>query len=464
MIAMLPTQSIWAVSLIGETTEDEIELGVGVTGARLPAAWKQWLIQKLELQHLLSRDVRTLSGGEIVRVALAILLARKPEILVIDQTLDACDPDARRQLRKTLAEWLQLTNAAIVEFATSWRDQDVTTTDSRLIVLTKHGYVTGLPAQVWKTLGDSASDFFEGLPGLAAQVTAGKASADLSVTIDALARKLAQVPPARTDDLKRNYETSLLLENLDFVYESSNFRLLVEHLALGTGECTAVVGPNGAGKTTLLRCLGNLIGPWRGHRAVHGAVLPADVPLHRVAQAVLYAFQNPDDEIYRGSVHDELFECRRNLRPQEDGISPIEQLILEDLGFDPMSSEPPFSLSLSRRRLLIIASTLLARTRIVLLDEPTAWLDPLQKRGLGCALRRFLGIGGTILMVSHDLDFIGRSADRVVTINNGRQLPETVSEMLQTPAAVLAERAGISPMLWKESDCLRALGAVPRSS
>lgn len=466
--ALLPAQPFWVLSLIGETVEDEIDLGAGFLGEEIPAERMHWIVNRLGLHHLLNRDARTLSVGECVRVSLAVILARAPIVLILDQALDSCDFENRKVIRYVLAEWLKTTGGAVVEFATSWQGHEPRDLPIHMSALTVNGWVQGTPDTVWGVLGSGAANFFDGLAGLAAHAPCQVDKPSTRFTaMTSLALRLKNYSGRSSEDTiltDENVRTALRIKDLSFAYGEQTFSLNNIDLAVPQGSLTAVLGSNGAGKTTFLRCLANLLTPWTGLREVDGQSLPNDLRPHQTAFHLLYAFQNPDDQIYRSSVAEELIECRRNLRPSDLEFSDLESAILDDLEFQAEDSSSPFSLPLSRRRLLMIASTLLARSPVALLDEPTVWLDLRQKKGLGRALRRFLDSGGTAVMVSHDLDFVGRHADRILRLEQGRvaawiQTPWASADILpeQTPAAELADQAQVDRRIWREPICLQML-------
>jgi energy-coupling factor transport system ATP-binding protein len=467
-MALLPPQATWAFSLIGDTAEDEIDLGAGFMGREIPSSKKDWIIGSLNLGRLLDRSTGSLSGGESARIALATVLARDPQVLVLDQALDSCDPSNRRLVQRILAEWLRRSGGAVIEFATSWKDRDLLDVPLCLSTLTATGWVQGSPDKVWLQLGSAASDYFEGVDGLAARAFCDPSHAvTRSSAIHALVDRHAATSSRAVDSstLKCSFPNNGLdVKGLNFSYGDGCFHLDNVSFIAPKGTITALLGPNGSGKTTLLRCLGNLAGPWTGSRTWCNESLPNDLRPHQIASKLIYAFQNPDDQIYRATVEEELLECRNNLRGRGHCLSKWEQDLLSDLNFGGTHSGSPFSLPLSRRRLLMIASSLIAKTPVVLLDEPTAWLDPVQKRALACALRRFIENDGTVLMISHDMDFVGRYADRFLRLENGKivasietmwasrcQLPDT------TPSADISERAGLTERVWKETPFLSML-------
>ena len=465
--AILPAQPALALSLIGCTVEDEIDLGVGVIGRGPVVEQKRWLIDNLELRDLLGRDPGTLSGGEVIRVALAAVLIRDPSVLIVDQAFEGTDPFNRRRIRRVLADWLRPGDHALIEFGTSWSAEgDNINASTRLYALTDGGWLSGDSDSVWKGLGQKAVDFYDGVTGLAATATQNDSEfPNPRAAVDWMVAKFQSShfdinlesgpPPAR--------ESALAVEQLGFAYGENSFRLNDISFDLPQGTLTTLLGPNGAGKTTLLRCLANLEGPWDGTRRISGMILPADSPPYRTAAHLQYTFQNPDHQIYRSTVAEELTECRRNLRGSTK-LSNSHLTLLKRLGFSASDQALPFAMPLSQRRLMMIASSMLAEVRLLLLDEPTVWLDCHQKKALGEVLREFVRQGGTALMISHDLDFVSRYSDSIARIEGGTItsliFDEPVSKELlpeRPPVAEISAWAGRSELFWRESTCLKVL-------
>jgi cobalt/nickel transport system ATP-binding protein len=188
--------------------------------------------------------------------------------------------------------------------------------------------------------------------------------------------------------------------------------------AVGADECVAVVGPNGAGKTTLFLRLCGVLAGRPGEAAVCG-LDPAD-PAHRkkLPAAVGVVFQNPDDQLFSPTVLEDVAFGPLNLglTPDEAKARALEALAAVGLPAD-AADRVPFRLSGGDKRRAALAGVLAMRPAVLLLDEPSAFLDPRGRRDLIELVRR---LPGTKLVATHDLDLVLDVCPRVLVLDGGR--------------------------------------------
>jgi len=466
-VAIIPSQPEWALSLMGTTVEDELDLACGMMGEDAQIETKRWVITRLELHKLIHQSLRTLSGGEKVRAVLAAALMRRPKVIILDQALDACDPLSQRTLENVIGEWLTTSSGVLIEFATSWHNRNPPGCSVGLSALTNNGWISGTVDDVWVQSQKAATpQYFNGVEGLVLRARREKIFSSLHSALEWLVTTVptqTESPPSPTT-ITPESSYALVVNNLCFSYGTGLFSLNDISFQLPRQSVTALIGANGSGKTTLLGCLANIIGPFSGCRQVNNHVIPSGTPPYAVAPHMIYAFQNPDDQIYRATVSEELLESRRKLRPAAGPLSRHELEICESLSFTETDTGKPFGISLSRRRLLTIASALLSGSAVVLLDEPTAYLDSLQKVQLALAIRSYVNSGGTVLMISHDMDFVGSQADRLIAMDQGcirheidRPWIPSPGPPITTPTAEASKRAGWPVLFWREANFLSLL-------
>jgi energy-coupling factor transport system ATP-binding protein len=221
------------------------------------------------------------------------------------------------------------------------------------------------------------------------------------------------------------------IEGLHFTYPSGVEALRGVSLTIESGEQVAIVGQNGAGKTTLVKHLNGLLRPTSG--TVHIGDWPTDD--HSVAQLaarVGYVFQNPDDQIFKGNVRDEVAFGPTNL-----GFSPerVEALVRDAMALLELSDEArtnPYDLSPSWRKRVAIAAVIAMDTPIVVLDEPTTGQDYRNIRELAEVVRFLREQHKTVITISHDIDFVAESFTRIVVMGQGQVLLDgTADEVFQ---------------------------------
>ncbi len=221
-------------------------------------------------------------------------------------------------------------------------------------------------------------------------------------------------------------------------------------LAVGDGEFVGLVGPTGSGKSTLVQHLNALLRPTAGQVLLDGADVNArGVDLRRVRQTVGLVFQYPEHQLFEETVAEDVAFGPRNLGLPADEIAERVRVSLEEAGLDVQrfGARSPFGLSGGEMRRAAIAGVLAMRPRVLVLDEPTAGLDPLGKTEILGLVRRLHERGGlTVILITHNMDEVARAAQRVVVMHEGR-----------------VYRDGPVREVFAEAEALRAIGLdVPR--
>lgn len=226
-------------------------------------------------------------------------------------------------------------------------------------------------------------------------------------------------------------------EQLTMCYPCGTPALRGVDLTLAAGQRLAVIGANGAGKSTLLSALVGLVD-------VQGRVLVNGVPLTKetAAQArrtLGFVFQNPDDQLFSPTV-----EADVAFGPQCAGTPPAEALaqaraMLETLGIAHLAGKAPYKMSGGEKRMAALAGVLVLHPQALLLDEPTAFLDPRARRTLAKAL---CARSEAMLLATHDLDFALDVCSDVVILRAGAVAARGPAAQLLRDEALL-ESAGL---------------------
>lgn len=250
----------------------------------------------------------------------------------------------------------------------------------------------------------------------------------------------------------------LRLEGVVHVYRGGVRALDGVDLRIGAGERVALVGQNGSGKSTLVRHLNGLLRPTAGRVLIDGA----DVRRRHVAELaaiVGVVFQDPDRQIFAGSVRDEVRFGPRNLGRSGRALAESVEEALEVVGLTGHEARNPYDLGYSRRKLLALASVLAMRTPILVLDEPTTGQDRAGTERVRSVIESVAAAGRTVIAVTHDMELAAELFDRVVVMRSGgvildgppgEVLDEAHRELLGSTnlepplAARLAARLGVS--------------------
>jgi energy-coupling factor transport system ATP-binding protein len=217
------------------------------------------------------------------------------------------------------------------------------------------------------------------------------------------------------------------VDNLSYTYAPGTplARSALRHVSLEIrgGERVGISGPSGSGKSTLMQLLAGLLEPTSGQVSLDGTAAherTADARARRARMGL--AFQQPEDQIFELTVLREVAFGPRNLGLDMDETTDRVHWALAMVGLDPakMGERVPFTLSGGEMRRVALAGILAMRPDVLILDEPTAGLDP---RGRQDLLRRVRAwqeeTGLTLIMVSHNLDELAQMVDRMVLLEGG---------------------------------------------
>ena len=217
----------------------------------------------------------------------------------------------------------------------------------------------------------------------------------------------------------KDAEPVLTFDHVEFAYPNGGAAVHDLSLTLYPGELVGVVGQNGAGKTTLTKLLTGLLKPASGSVRVTGLDTAA-VPTSRIAREVATLFQNPDRQICKDTVLDEVA-----FGLELAGIDRAEalrraQLVIDRFGLP--ADEAPFSLSRGQRQMVALASVVVVEPKIVVLDEPTSGLDYRECMTVMETVRTMAERGCAVIMVCHDMEVVSDFAERIVVMADGRIL------------------------------------------
>lgn len=429
LLAIVPTDTKLLFSGIVNTVQKEVELSYSFLGKPPVQSEIQRLMDRLEIGHLAERYPFDLSEGEMVRAALAIALAKKPRILILDDIFGALHPASRQLIHKVLAEERYLTGLVLIEIH-SRTPSHVEDEACTWVFLLPSGAVCGSFEHCQQKVA-SEDPFL--LPPLLRFCTRLEQKAGRRYPVPAKTPEEAAAPlhidlahfrrnsTAWKSGTERTLDFCISIHGLSFQYPGEGaFRLGPVTYQFGKNRCTAIFGSNGAGKTTLLKCLGNVNPAGSGEILVHDSEgLSPSKPLHVWAKSVMYCFQNPDDQLFLPTVNQELNEAARQIhgRGHERNVDVIR--IAEALGLTAHLSTSPFSLPRPLRRLVTLAGALIASPSVLLLDEPTSGLDQRQIQMVLELLHCYMDKGGSIVLVSHDYDFVAEMADDVILMDAG---------------------------------------------
>jgi energy-coupling factor transport system ATP-binding protein len=446
-VAMVMPRPEQQLSGVRFTVREEVAFGLENRGVkrsemllRVNAA-----LRMTGLETLADHSPHHLSGGQLQRVALAAAVASDCPVLVLDEPTSFLDPEGEKTM---LAMLRRLCDSGHTVVLTGQRMDVMAEHVDRVIALHAGCLVMdGTPREVltsarMKDIGldwprcakvaalaqknglwDDAdsSDEPQPLPITPAETLKGLRTASRQDT----------TPARQKDSVAFAYEkrerngADILLENVCFRYKTGPEVLKGITLRLGgtgqdgRGEAIALLGRNGSGKSTLVRHFNGLLKPAQGVVRVNG-VPTTQRRVAQLARNVALLFQNPDDQICKGTVLDEVSFGPRNLGFARDKALDMAQGALAAMGLDGTQHLNPYDLGPSERKRLAIASVLAMDTDTVVLDEPTAGLDPRETALVQAAVRHLTATGKSVVIISHDMDFVAENLNRAICLEAGR--------------------------------------------
>jgi cobalt/nickel transport system ATP-binding protein len=243
----------------------------------------------------------------------------------------------------------------------------------------------------------------------------------------------------------------LEMQGVDYTYSMAE-QAAVKNLSfrLPTGRKTALIGQNGCGKSTLFLLADGLCRPQQGAILLDGVPLTFDrSTLNRWRQRVGLVFQDPEQQLVAPTVESDISYglCNQNLPTAE--VADRVQQTLADFQLTELARRPLHHLSLGQKKRVSIAGVMTLRPDLVLLDEPTAYLDPVQTKNLLLELDNIARSGTTLLIATHDLDFVYQWADWVLVMQQGSLLLEGETLAVFEKLQILPDFELGMPLLWQ---------------
>jgi energy-coupling factor transport system ATP-binding protein len=399
---------------------ENLGYGRGLIARRVEEA-----LDAVGIASLRTRPVVELSGGEKQKVAVASVLALHPEVLVLDEPTSELDPQAAEEVLRLLERLNDELGVTVV--VSEHRVERVAHLADRMVVM-EEGRVAadGTPREVLgrRTLETNGVH----VPPVAALCRElqrrGAMSGRLPLTIKEARLALNSVVQSHRSlecgvDGRGKGKRMLGLEGVWFSYRDRSPSLKGISLELGEGEFVAVMGRNGSGKTTLAKHLNGLLKPSRGRVVVDG-VDTRELSVAQLSRRVGYVFQNPNDHLFADTVEDEVALGLRNRGVERERVMQRVEEMLRTFRLTGVRKAYPRYLSGGERQRVALAAVAAMGPEVLVLDEPTRGMDRRLKDELAQFLERHRNAGGTVVLVTHDVETVAECADRVVLLSEGQ--------------------------------------------
>jgi energy-coupling factor transporter ATP-binding protein EcfA2 len=376
------------------------EVAFGLENRRLPKATiaerSEWALEIVGAIDLVDRPLATLSGGEKQKVAIAAMMAAKPQVLIFDEPTSNLDPTATGEIFKVIQHIREKAGITVI------------------VIEHKLGYLRPFrPRVIRMEEGRIVSDGDD--------LTSCLASANTSAPCRS-AQGHSDGHVASTKHITVEYGSAPILNDVS--------------LDLRAGEFIAVMGDNGSGKTTLLRCLMGLLMPQAGRVEVLGHDT-GRVPVSSLARDMGFIFQNPDNQLFADTVWEEAVFAPRNFGLLNEKTRNRASWLLERCGLERYLDIHPHRLSYGEKRRLNLASILSYDPTLILLDEILIGQDRENATLIMELLEERVARGGTVINVTHDPETTCLYSDRVVFLQAGLVLVDAPTEEAFTRLAAL---------------------------
>ena len=383
------------------TTTVKREIDFGMENISIPPGLREQRFREsvsiFELQNLLDRNPHTLSGGEKQRLLLASVWVMNPRHLILDEPLTFLDAASRERVAGAVREHFHRRGKSVL-WATLDR-AEIDYADRVLFLDDGSASAYGSPGEFLE------SEYSEILVG-----ETGK-----------------ELPPSPEPADNKMAETVVEIEDMAISYPESGFCLNIDQLQIRRGEAVGITGPVGSGKSTLLASCAGLIPPESGTVRIFGKKTESARDFQ--AQRVAVLFQTPEEGFFAETVEDEIALGYRAFHGDR-GAGEAVRNAMEKAGLDyeTFRKRSPHHLSQGEKRLCALASVIILKAELYILDEPSLFLDAAARDNLLRALGRLTGPEAAVIIASHDIDLISRLTDRTIELNSPGMQPGGKSE------------------------------------
>ena len=402
-------------------------------------------LSRVAMQDFAKADPTRLSGGQKQRVALAGALAMEPAVLVLDEPGALLDVRGRRGVMHVMA---RLQKAGCTQVHVTHFMEEALAADRVIVMLKGRVALSGTPEEVFshaeelRRMGLEAPFAARLAERLRTRGVSVPWTCDARVLRGAILRTCAPAAPGATDAAGEKSVTpaaartsaapegAVIVADVSYSYAGDVTTQGVRRQALDgvsltvpRGLRTAIVGQTGSGKSTLVRLMCALEVPDAGHVVVDGVDTARKRDRRLVHQRIGYVMQHPERQLFAQTVAQDVAYGPRNMGLSSPDVDRRVARALELVGLSDLKEASPFDLSGGQQRLCAIAGILAMRPQTLVLDEPTACLDPRGREELRAILDALSAHGVTIVQVTHSMDDAAR-CDHVIVLDNAHVLAQ----------------------------------------
>ena len=441
------------------------EVAFGMQNLGVPAEEMKNRVEEalklLDIWQYRDRNPFDLSGGQMQRVAIASVLVMRPDVMILDEPTSQLDPEGSDEVFKAVET---LTGSGITILMIEQKIEKLAAYCDRILLLHKGKQIAfDTPQKVFSmpdlnNYGIQAPAFTRICKAEGVTLADGTYPVTVEEAAGVLREKRLEAP-ACADGGERaqraagaeaaqaggpaesagSSDEQFCIEKLDFSYLADVPVLKNLNMKLDKRP-TAIIGQNGAGKTTLVKLLKGLLKPVSGSIYFHGEDISGKT-VAMLAGNVGYVFQNPDDQIFKYNVMDEILFGPLNIGMDAERAKKEAERALKLTGLTGKEKENPYDLELYERKMTAIASVLAMDTDVLILDEPTIAQDWKGRQIIGGIIRSLSERGKLVIAILHDMDFVAENFERVIIMAHGQVLADgTAKEVFAQEEALKKAR------------------------
>ena len=399
------------------TVRDEVAFGLE-NRCLPPAEIREriaWALGIVGAEHLVDRSLGALSGGEKQKVAIAAMMAARPQVLIFDEPTSNLDPTATAEVFRVIEQIRAQSGITVVviehkvDYLRQFAPRLVAMDAGRIV---HDGPLTAAIGHTPSAIGHEPSAISHTPSAIGSEQTTATGT--------------QSAPVVRVEDLHVGYDGQQVLPGIS--------------LEVHSGEFVAVMGDNGCGKTTLLYSLLGLIKPQQGRVEILGQDT-RQAPVSHLARQVGFVFQNPDHQLFADTVWAEATLASSNFRVLDGATGARVAELLARCGLGDRRADHPYRLSYGEKRRLNLISVLAHGPKLVLLDELLIGQDAANATFLLDLLRERVEQGDVVIMVNHAPVVTRCYASRLIFLDDGQVVVDSPPELAFEPLAAMGREA-----------------------
>lgn len=363
--------------------------------------------------------VNELSGGQKQRLAIAAALAMDTEVIALDEPTAHLDPKGTREVFQTINKLRELGKTLILVEHKLDDIVELLDDNDRVVVIDRGRIVCNdSPKEVF---GQHGRFILDSLGLSLPQIV----EFSLRIGISPIPLRLSEVDfnkfNTKSDYAKKrkvNGKPIIVVEDLEFSYDNGSV-LKDVNFVIPQGMTTAIVGQNGSGKSTLLQNLIGLLKPTKG-RILYNGIDLSRLNRKGLFREIGYVFQYPEHQFVTKTVKDEIEYGLKIRNIDRATIERKAKEYLEMFGLEKMVDRHPLTLSMGEKRRLSFATMLILEPKVLIMDEPIIGQDKRRTEYLIKLIDNLKNKGITVIIATHDMNFVARCADHVIVLNDGQ--------------------------------------------